>query len=209
MPNIKIPHVIPQPQIANAEYRSKSEVINDLIRLARCQQLEIEHIRTELIHAEQGGFTDEKPEYLLNNIKREKQTLLNRLTFPKNQPVKVTKESFTEPVKETDPAQAEKALKKSMAQQLKEARSGYKNKTNNGDYIATALEELELDQIMVLADKLCEERPGFHATKYAHLNNGQKRMNCGNKIRKRATKLEIEALIADLPKRKQTYNQLT
>lgn len=58
-------------QIANAEYRSKSEVINDLIRRARQQQLETEYIRNELIQAEQGGFTDEKPEDLLINFKEE------------------------------------------------------------------------------------------------------------------------------------------
>ena len=58
-------------QVASAEYSSKSEVINDLIRRARRQQLEIEQIRAELIKAEQSGFTDEKPEELLANFREE------------------------------------------------------------------------------------------------------------------------------------------
>jgi len=60
-------------QVASAEYGSKSEVINDLIRRARRQQMEMEHIRAELIRAEQSGFTDEKPEDLLTNFKEEAQ----------------------------------------------------------------------------------------------------------------------------------------
>lgn len=58
-------------QVANAEYSSKSEAINDLIRQARRRQLEIEHIRAELIKAEQSGFIDEQPEDLLANFKEE------------------------------------------------------------------------------------------------------------------------------------------
>lgn len=58
-------------QVASAEYSSKSEAINDLIRQARQRQLEIEHIRSELIKAEQSGLTDEQPEDLLANFKEE------------------------------------------------------------------------------------------------------------------------------------------
>ncbi len=58
-------------QVASEEYSSKSEVINDLIRRARRQQLEIEHIRSELIKAELSDFTDERPEALLTNFKEE------------------------------------------------------------------------------------------------------------------------------------------
>ena len=58
-------------QVASEEYSSKSEVINDLIRRARRQQLEIEYIRSELIKAEQSGLTDERPEVLLANFKEE------------------------------------------------------------------------------------------------------------------------------------------
>ena len=58
-------------QVASAEYSSKSEAINDLIRQARRRQLEIEYIRSELIKAEQSGFIDEQPEDLLANFKEE------------------------------------------------------------------------------------------------------------------------------------------
>lgn len=58
-------------QVASAEYGSKSEVINDLIRRARRQQRALEQICAELIKAEQSGFTDEKPEDLLSNFKEE------------------------------------------------------------------------------------------------------------------------------------------
>ena len=58
-------------QVASTEFSSKSEVINDLIRRARQRQLEIEQIVTELVKAEQSGFTDEKPEDLLSNFKEE------------------------------------------------------------------------------------------------------------------------------------------
>lgn len=60
-------------QVASAEYSSKSEVINDLIRQARRRQLEIEHIRSELIKAEQSGFIEEQPEDLLASFKDEVQ----------------------------------------------------------------------------------------------------------------------------------------
>lgn len=58
-------------QVTSAEYSSKSEVINDLIRQARRRQLEIEQIRAELIKAEQSGFIDEQPKDLLANFKEE------------------------------------------------------------------------------------------------------------------------------------------
>lgn len=40
-------------QVENEEYTSKSEVVNDLIRIAR----ETEFIHDKLIRAEQGGFS--------------------------------------------------------------------------------------------------------------------------------------------------------
>ena len=60
-----------QAQVASADYTSKSEVINDLIKQARQRQLDVDRIRSELIKAEQGGFTDERPEELLTNLKEE------------------------------------------------------------------------------------------------------------------------------------------
>lgn len=52
-------------QIENKEYSSKSELVNDLVRQARNQQIQIDWIRTKLDKAEQSGFTaDSKIEIL-------------------------------------------------------------------------------------------------------------------------------------------------
>ena len=49
-------------QVSNNEYSSKSELINDLIRQARKQQVEIDWIRAKLERAENSGFSDETKE---------------------------------------------------------------------------------------------------------------------------------------------------
>ncbi|NNF35356.1 MAG: CopG family transcriptional regulator [Saprospiraceae bacterium] len=43
--------------VANQEYSSKSELINDLIRQARKQQVQIDWINRKLEKAEKSGFT--------------------------------------------------------------------------------------------------------------------------------------------------------
>lgn len=58
-------------QLANEEYSSKSEVINDLIRQARKRGEAIEHVRNKLIKAEQSGFTDLTPQEILAKSKEE------------------------------------------------------------------------------------------------------------------------------------------
>jgi hypothetical protein len=81
----------------------------------------------------------------------------------------------------------------SMAEQLRRARVRYvKTKRpsgagsmDNGDTIAKNLRDFEPEEVMTIADRVCEESAGFHATKYDGLNPGQKRMNSGNKIRSR------------------------
>ena len=45
-------------QLDNQEYSSKSELINDLIRQARKQQVQIDWIRAKLDKSERSGFTD-------------------------------------------------------------------------------------------------------------------------------------------------------
>jgi len=45
-------------QIESQEYSSKSELINDLIRQARQQQVQIDWIKTKLEQAEKSGFTN-------------------------------------------------------------------------------------------------------------------------------------------------------
>ena len=56
-------------QVDNKEYSSKSEVVNDLIRQARKQQVQVDWIRAKLNKAETGGFTDETKEQILKQSK--------------------------------------------------------------------------------------------------------------------------------------------
>ena len=46
-------------QVDSQEYSSKSEVINDLIRQARKQHVELHWIRAKLDKAEESGFTND------------------------------------------------------------------------------------------------------------------------------------------------------
>ena len=52
-------------QVDSEEYRSKSDVINDLIRKARRQQDQIDRIRTALIEGEESGFSDRTPDDIM------------------------------------------------------------------------------------------------------------------------------------------------
>lgn len=56
-------------QIANKEYSSKSELVNDLIRQARGQQKQIDFIRLKLDRAENSGFTNETKSEILKQSK--------------------------------------------------------------------------------------------------------------------------------------------
>lgn len=56
-------------QVKNQEYSSKSELVNDLIRQARKQQVEIDWIRTKLEKAEKNGFTTDSKEQILSQAK--------------------------------------------------------------------------------------------------------------------------------------------
>ena len=56
-------------QVDNKEYSSKSEVVNDLIRQARKQQVEVDWIRAKLDKAETSGFTNETKEQILKQSK--------------------------------------------------------------------------------------------------------------------------------------------
>lgn len=58
-----------QDQVESKEYSSKSEVVNDLIRQARNQRLQVELIREKLDQAEQTGFTDDSKEEILRLAK--------------------------------------------------------------------------------------------------------------------------------------------
>ncbi|WKN43711.1 ribbon-helix-helix domain-containing protein [Tunicatimonas pelagia] len=58
-------------QVDSQEYKSKSDVVNDLIRQARREQEQIEIIRSKLIRAEQRGFTDQTPEQIREEVRKE------------------------------------------------------------------------------------------------------------------------------------------
>ncbi len=56
-------------QVDNKEYTSKSELINDLIRQARKQQVQIDWIKAKLEKAENSGFTIDSKEQILAHSK--------------------------------------------------------------------------------------------------------------------------------------------
>lgn len=56
-------------QVNNEEYTSKSELINDLIRQARKQQVQVDFIRAKLCKSENSGFTDLTKEQILKQSK--------------------------------------------------------------------------------------------------------------------------------------------
>jgi antitoxin ParD1/3/4 len=56
-------------QLKNKEYTSKSELVNDLIRQVRQQQVQIDWIRAKLNRAEASGFTHDSKDQILNQAK--------------------------------------------------------------------------------------------------------------------------------------------
>ena len=56
-------------QVNNEEYTSKSEIINDLIRQARKQQVQVDFIRAKLDRAERSGFSGATKEDILKQSK--------------------------------------------------------------------------------------------------------------------------------------------
>jgi antitoxin ParD1/3/4 len=56
-------------QVHNREYSSKSELVNDLIRQARNQQVQVDWIKAKLEEAEKGGFTSDTKEQILTQSK--------------------------------------------------------------------------------------------------------------------------------------------
>ncbi len=56
-------------QVESEEYSSKSELINDLIRQARKQQVQVDFIRAKLEKLENSGFTDDTREQILKQSK--------------------------------------------------------------------------------------------------------------------------------------------
>jgi len=58
-----------QAQMNTREYSSKSELVNDLIRQARKQQIEIDWLKLKLEKAENSGFTEDTKEQILKQSK--------------------------------------------------------------------------------------------------------------------------------------------
>jgi len=56
-------------QVNSKEYSSKSELVNDLIRQARKQQIQVDWLRTKLEKAEKSGFTNASKETILAESK--------------------------------------------------------------------------------------------------------------------------------------------
>lgn len=56
-------------QVDSQEYSSKSELVNDLIRQARNQQVQIDWIKAKLEKAEISGFTNEDKDEILKRSK--------------------------------------------------------------------------------------------------------------------------------------------
>ncbi|MEL7270830.1 MAG: type II toxin-antitoxin system ParD family antitoxin [Bacteroidota bacterium] len=56
-------------QVDSNEYSSKSELVNDLIRQARKQQVQIDWIRAKLDRAEDSGFTNDSKADILAQSK--------------------------------------------------------------------------------------------------------------------------------------------
>lgn len=56
-------------QVNLQEYSSKSEIVNDLIRQARSQQIEIDWLKNKLEKAENSGFTSLNKEDIRNQSK--------------------------------------------------------------------------------------------------------------------------------------------
>ena len=60
-------------QVDLNEYTSKSELVNDLIRQARSQQIQINWLKAKLVKAEESGFTTDSKE----DIRRQSKALLD------------------------------------------------------------------------------------------------------------------------------------
>ena len=56
-------------QVDKKEYSSKSELVNDLIRQARNQQIQIDWVRAKIDKAERGGFTTDSKAQILKEAK--------------------------------------------------------------------------------------------------------------------------------------------
>ena len=75
------------------------------------------------------------------------------------------------------------ALRKARVRYVKDRRPSGAATAHNGDLIAKELRDYDPLDVCRLADRCLEQPIGWHAARYEGLNNGQIRMNAGNKIR--------------------------
>lgn len=95
------------------------------------------------------------------------------------------------------------ALRKARAHYTKDKRPDGSATAHCGDPIAKELRDYEPADVAALADKVMGVEAGTHLGKYQHLNNGQIRMNSGNRIRaewKRVNEAGDEAAIVRIAK---------
>lgn len=71
---------------------------------------------------------------------------------------------------------------------------------DKGDDVATALRDMDLGEVLALADIATKSPFGTHLMRYASLNVGSQRMNAGNRIRALVRKGEVvmQDLLAEL-----------
>lgn len=79
--------------------------------------------------------------------------------------------------------QMAEALRKARVRYTKTRRPSGAMSADCADALARELREIEPADAMTLCDKVMQEPIGTAEAKYANLNNGQKRMNSGNRIR--------------------------
>lgn len=84
---------------------------------------------------------------------------------------------------EEGPSKMAEALRKARGHYTKDRRPDGSQTAHCNDAIARELRDLEPLEVAELADRVLQQPIGFHAGKYDHLNNGQIRMNSGNRIR--------------------------
>lgn len=89
--------------------------------------------------------------------------------------------------------------KPTMSAQMRKHRESYQDTVsynnrlskNNGDEVAQLLAGATPAAVVAAAEQLCGFKDGELLAKYAHLNNGQRRMNAGNRIRSQVKKGEV------------------
>ena len=117
-----------------------------------------------------------------------------RLNKEQRQQYEMLKEALAE---EADNEEKEYTMSNHLSKyreryQISIAASGAKS-LNNGDDLAQYLEMKTAKEVCDLADIFTPNKDGQpHIERYARLNEGQKRMNSGNKLRAKAKKGEIE-----------------